>query len=165
MNDMEEIEGDARFVRGDVRDEATHAAVIRALECEEADVVLSDMAPHTTTDVETSHFRSVELARAALTAADAVLRSGGAMVVKIFAGADEPQFRDEMGDRFVKVRAFKPKASKKRSVEHYLIGSGFVPPDLRSNDDLSIDDDNDDDDANESPVGLTQVVLARDGIR
>ncbi len=162
---MDEIEGDARFVRGDVRDEAIHAAMVRALNCEEADVILSDMAPRTATDVETSHFRSIELARAALTAADAVLRSGGAMVVKLFAGTEEAQFREEMRDRFVKVRAYKPKASKKRSVEHYLIGDGFVPLELRSKDEVhGGDDDGDTYGSCNVSVGLAQVVLARDGI-
>ena len=154
---MEALNGDAKFVGGDIRNEATHAAIIRALDYEEADVILSDMAPHTTSDVETSHWRSIELGRAALSTADTILRSGGAMVVKIFAGADEADFRNEMRERFVKVRAFKPKASKKHSVEHYLVANGFVPLQLRS-DDVTGDDVLD----NGIPKGLSQVVLTRD---
>lgn len=130
VSDMDAIMG-ARFVRGDVRDEVTIQRIIQALSGREADVLLSDMAPNTGTDPGVAHIRSIELARAALGVAHSMLRSGGTFVVKVFSGPDEPQFRVDLDDSFADVRAFKPKACKKHSVEHYLVARRFVPLHLR----------------------------------
>ncbi|HJN73642.1 MAG TPA: RlmE family RNA methyltransferase [Myxococcota bacterium] len=91
----------------------------------EADVVLSDMAPRTTGDRFGDHVRQVALARRALELCDALLRTGGAFVVKVFDGEDAPAFTDEVRHRFERVKRVKPEATRSRSVEFFLVGTGF----------------------------------------
>lgn len=90
-----------------------------------ADAVLSDMAPPTTGDRYGDHLRQVALAEAALALATAVLRPGGAFVVKVFDGRDAPAFTKMVAARFQSVRRMKPKAVRSESVEFYLVATGF----------------------------------------
>lgn len=124
LEDMDEVPG-AVFVHGDAQNSLRE--IRKGLYGEEADVMLSDMAPKTSTDPLVSHVRSVELARTALNVAERLLRNGGTLVVKVFMGEDEPALRREISDKFVDVQAYKPKASrKKNSVEHYIVARRFV---------------------------------------
>ena len=92
---------------------------------ERFDVVLSDMAPNTTGDPRSDHFRSIHLTEQALEASGALLRPGGAMVVKVFEGEAYPEFLKAMGCRFTKTKGFRPKATRDVSREIFVIGSGF----------------------------------------
>ncbi len=158
---MDEVPG-AQFVRGDARLPTTQAAVVRTLGAE-ADVVLSDLAPNTLSDPGVSHLRSVELARAALAGARSVLRNGGTLVCKVFAGKEEPAFRKEVQECFLDVRAYKPKACRKGSVEHYIVAKGFVPDQLRGglNDEEQVENCSIFED--ELRPGESEVVVVRDG--
>ena len=93
-----------------------------------ADLVVSDMAPSTTGDRRGDHARQVALARRALEIAVALLRPGGRLVVKVFDGADAPAFADEVRVHFGEVRRLKPEATRKHSVEFFLVARGFAPP-------------------------------------
>lgn len=123
---MEPIPG-AVFIQGDMRSQSTHNYLLHALSQREADVVLSDMAPDTTGEKETNHVRIMDLADEALRLARSILRNGGTFCCKIFSGADEKRFREELRQCFVKVRAFRPAATRKMSPEIYYIAQGFVP--------------------------------------
>ena len=129
VNEMCPILG-AHFIRGDIRDASTSVRVARALGNTRADVVLSDVAPNTTSDAKLSHIRSISLAESALSFATNTLRNGGIFIVKIFSGAEEDQFRESLKKIFVNVKSARPKACKKRSVEKYYVASGFVHPHL-----------------------------------
>ena len=83
--------GGAVVVRGDVFDEHAPAALREAI-VGEADVVLCDMAAPATGHAPTDHLRTLALAEAALAFACEVLTDGGAFVVKVLQGADEPAF-------------------------------------------------------------------------
>lgn len=88
------------------------------------DVVISDMAPHTTgirdTDVAASH----ELVERAIDIATRVLVPGGKMLAKIFQGEGFERIRAKMREHFAEVRVIKPEASRKQSTEIYLVGIG-----------------------------------------
>lgn len=127
---MEAI-GGAVFVRGDMREEKTQRAVDRALQGQEADVVLSDMAPDTTGEGETNHVRSIALAELAAGTAERLLRNGGVLVVKVFSGSEEMEFRERLCESYTKVRAFRPAATRSASREVYYVAQGFVPEHLR----------------------------------
>jgi 23S rRNA (uridine2552-2'-O)-methyltransferase len=100
-------------------------ARIRALHAGPFDLVTSDMAPKTIGVKTTDEARSLELCRMALSVAVATLRPGGAFVVKVFMGGDFPAFRREVAARFGKVQVARPKATRERSFECYVVGTGF----------------------------------------
>jgi 23S rRNA (uridine2552-2'-O)-methyltransferase len=91
-----------------------------------ADLVCSDMAPSTTGDRGGDHLRQVALARRALELATLLLRPGGALVVKVFEGTEAPAFDGEVKARFDAVRRLRPDATRKRSVEYFLVATGFL---------------------------------------
>ncbi len=92
------------------------------------DVVLSDMAPSTTSSRFTDQMRSLELARLALNMAVRYLKKGGSLVIKIFASEDATSFRKEIALHFEKVSAFRPRSTQKSSKEFFYIATGFKGP-------------------------------------
>ncbi len=91
------------------------------------DVVLSDMAPHTTGIRDADVARSCELVERALEIASAVLVPGGKFLAKIFQGDGFEEVRAHMRPLFDDVRILKPEASKRESTEIYLAGIGRKP--------------------------------------
>lgn len=86
------------------------------------DLVVSDMAPHTTGIRDADTARSEELVERALVLSDASLRKGGHFVAKIFQGGGFDAVRASVRTRFETVRVIKPEASRKESFEIYLVG-------------------------------------------
>ncbi len=93
----------------------------------EADVVLSDMAPSTMGDHQTDAARSAGLAERALHLAEARLKPGGHLVVKVLEGGDVPALIKRMRSVFERVEQLRPQATRKRSTEMFLIGLGKRP--------------------------------------
>ena len=89
------------------------------------DVVISDLAPPTTGIRATDTSRSIALAGKALEIARALLKKKGDFVCKILEGEDIKGFKEEVSKDFRQVRLFRPKATRKRSREVYLVGQGF----------------------------------------
>jgi 23S rRNA (uridine2552-2'-O)-methyltransferase len=108
-----------QFIRSDVM---TMDIGWLAEEISPLDVVLSDLAPSTTGIRATDESRSLALAERAAQIAVALLIIGGHFVCKIFEGEDLHPFRQEVSGHFSHVRLFRPKATRKRSREVYLIG-------------------------------------------
>lgn len=90
-----------------------------------ADLVLSDMAPSTTGDRTGDHLRQIGLAERALQLACELLRPGGGFVAKVFEGADAQKYVDEVKRHFTTVRRMKPEATRSRSVEFFVVATGF----------------------------------------
>lgn len=90
-----------------------------------ADLVLSDMAPHTTGARLTDHVRQLELADLAFEAAVALLKPGGHFVVKVFDGEDAHAYCQRVNRRFQRTRRVKPEATREHSVEFFLLGLDF----------------------------------------
>ncbi len=88
------------------------------------DLVLSDLAPHTSGIKDADAYRSVELVEQVLVIADACLVEGGSLVAKVFQGVGFEDLREAVRQRFRTVRLLKPEASRKESVEIYLVGLG-----------------------------------------
>ena len=89
------------------------------------DLVLSDLAAAAMGHRATDHLRTMVLAEAAADFAVEVLAPGGAGVVKVLEGADEPTLFKKLSAVFDQVRRFKPAASRSGSTEHYLVARGF----------------------------------------
>jgi len=121
--EMEPIPG-VEFLQCDLLDAGAPEALKRALGGE-ADIVLSDMASPTTGHRETDHIRTLALFEAALDLAEEVLRPGGAFVGKVFQGGAANALLTRVKKRFSEVKHVKPPASRKESVELYLVATGF----------------------------------------
>ena len=113
-----------RFLQGDFASPDILRAVMEAAPY---DVVVSDAAPSTTGNRTLDTTRSLELARQVLAIAEKALRTGGHLTLKIFQGGGEKEILDWMRGRFALARAFKPKASRRDSMETYFVGTGFAP--------------------------------------
>jgi 23S rRNA (uridine2552-2'-O)-methyltransferase len=104
--------------------DAAPAALTEALRGA-ADLVLSDMAANTVGHAQTDALRTMALVEAAHAFAIEVLRPGGAFVAKVFAGGADAAFVAEMKRHFATVKHAKPPASRKGSVEWYVVAQGF----------------------------------------
>ncbi len=92
----------------------------------EVDLVLSDLAPHTSGIKWLDHQRSLDLAQRALEIAAWILKPKGGFLVKLFQGEDSLAFHNRMKDFFRQVDTEKPRSSRQASPEVYLIGRGFA---------------------------------------
>ena len=113
------------FVQADFRDDAGLAAVESALAGAEVDLVVSDMAPNLSGIDPVDQARSIHLGELALEFAISHLREGGDFLVKVFQGAGLVPFQKALSARFTKVYVRKPKSSRDRSRETFLVGKGF----------------------------------------
>ena len=104
--------------------DAAPAALEEALEGA-PDLVLSDMAANTVGHPQTDALRTMALVEAALDFACDVLQPGGAFVAKVFAGGADSQLVAEMKRNFKTVKHAKPPASRKGSVEWFVVAQGF----------------------------------------
>jgi len=90
-----------------------------------ADVVISDVSPNISGIWELDHARQIDLARKSLQVAISTLRSGGNFFVKVFQGDMLNDFFTEVKQHFISVRFIKPKASRAKSSELYILAMGF----------------------------------------
>jgi len=110
---------------GDITDPLTQDEIRRKLPGK-PDVVLFDVAPTISGVWEVDHARQIELAKVSLNIASSLLRLNGSFFVKVFQGDLLGEFINEMKHFFSLVRIVKPKASKARSSEIFLLGLGFT---------------------------------------
>ena len=115
------------FVQADFSTDEGLAAVAGALDGRRADLVLPDMAPNLSGIDAVDQARSVGLADLALAFAVDHLQPGGDFAVKVFQGSGLAEFERSMRERFAKVYVRKPRASRDRSREVFLVGKGFRP--------------------------------------
>ena len=87
-----------------------------------ADVVVSDVSPNICGVWEVDHARQVDLARRSLYIAACVLRRGGSFFVKVFQGELLDDFVVDVRREFRFVRLLKPKASRRKSSELFVLG-------------------------------------------
>ena len=113
------------FVQGDFREAAVLEAIEKAVGAAKVDLVLSDMAPNISGVDSADQAGSVHLAELALEFARARLKPNGALVVKLFQGEGFDGFMKDLRLAFDKVTLRKPKASRPRSREMYLVARGL----------------------------------------
>lgn len=109
-----------KTVVGDIMEAETFER-IKELLPDRIDVVLSDLAPDVSGAWEVDQFRQVELARAAMSLAREMLRPGGWFIVKVFQGPEYEMYLSEVREVFAFVKVVKPRASRKRSAEVYIV--------------------------------------------
>ena len=86
------------------------------------DVLLSDLSPQVSGAWDVDQLLQIELTRAALRFAEEFLRPDGWVVLKVFQGMDTQSFLEDLRKRLGYMKIYKPKASRRRSAEIYVVG-------------------------------------------
>jgi 23S rRNA (uridine2552-2'-O)-methyltransferase len=121
---MDAIAG-VHAIEADFEQDEGLAAVEKALDDAPVDLVVSDMSPNLSGIDVVDQARSIHLADLAFEFARTHLQPGGDLVVKVFQGAGLDAYQRNVRDHFTKTYLRKPKASRDRSREHYLVAKGL----------------------------------------
>ncbi len=122
--DFEPIEG-VQFIQGDFQEDAVLAQLEAALAGKPVDVVVSDMAPNLSGIAATDGARISNLIELAVDFAGKHLKPEGALVAKVFHGSGYNELVLLFRGQFKTVKVVKPKASRERSSETFLVGIGL----------------------------------------
>jgi 23S rRNA (uridine2552-2'-O)-methyltransferase len=122
MKNVQPIEApNVLTIVGDIADAETHR-LIETILPSAADVVISDVSPNVSGVWEVDHARQMDLAMTSLTFARKFLKANGNLFVKVFQGDLFEDFIDRVKRHFVRVKIVKPKASRTKSAEIYVLG-------------------------------------------
>jgi 23S rRNA (uridine2552-2'-O)-methyltransferase len=118
------------FIKGDFTEQSVLDEILGVLEKDDAknnklDVVISDMAPNISGVESIDLPRSIYLCELALELAREVLKPGGSLVVKLFQGQGSDEYLRDVRSSFRQVKIRKPKASRARSKEVYVVARNF----------------------------------------
>ncbi len=121
------------FIQGDFTEESVLNDILDVLNKDrknskintKADVVISDMAPNVTGVETIDQPKSIYLCELSLDMARLILKPGGSFVAKVFQGDGSDAFLKDVRASFKKVKIRKPKASRPRSREVYVVAQGF----------------------------------------
>ncbi len=123
---MDPIEG-VTFIHGDFREPEVLALLEAELTGRKADVVVSDMAPNLSGIDSADAARVEHLIELAIEFSQGHLKPEGALVAKVFHGSGYSQLVNLFKANFRQVKPLKPKASRDRSSETFLVGVGLKP--------------------------------------
>ena len=124
--DMQPI-GGVTFIQGDFREESVLRVLEQKINNTQVDLVIADMAPNISGVKDVDQAGAAYLTELALDFSKDWLKPGGNFVVKVFIGAGFEEILQNMRQMFDKVVTRKPKASRDRSSEVYLLGLGRKP--------------------------------------
>jgi 23S rRNA (uridine2552-2'-O)-methyltransferase len=124
---MEPVEG-VLFLQGDFREPQVLARLHEAMGGRQADVVISDMAPNLSGIESADAARIAHLVELAVDFAQAHLKPEGALVAKLFHGSGYSQLVKLFKETFRVVKPLKPKASRDKSSETFVVGIGPKRP-------------------------------------
>lgn len=113
------------FIQGDFREVAVLDQLHAVLDGVPVHLVMSDMAPNMSGNKGVDQPRAIYLGELALDTAKSVLTKDGSFLVKLFHGEGFEMFLNEVNRSFAKVVIRKPKASRSRSNEVYILAKGF----------------------------------------
>jgi 23S rRNA (uridine2552-2'-O)-methyltransferase len=113
------------FLQGDFTKDAVLERLIELLKDRQADLVISDMAPNMSGMKDIDLPRVMYLAELALDLARIVLKPDAVFLVKVFHGEGYEELQKALKSSFSSVKVRKPKASRARSSEIYLLAAGF----------------------------------------
>lgn len=123
--DFEPIEG-VTFIQGDFREDTVLTQLTESLAGRVVDVVISDMAPNLSGIATTDAARISHLVELAIDFCQHHLQKEGALVCKVFHGSGYTQLVDLFRQTFRVVKPIKPKASRDKSAETFLVGIGLI---------------------------------------
>jgi len=125
---MEPIEG-VTFLQGDFREDEVLGRLAIAMDGRLADVVVSDMAPNLSGIASADTARIAHLIELAIEFARQHMKPEGALVAKLFHGSGYAELTRLFKDNFRTVKPMKPKASRDKSSETFMVGIGLKRPD------------------------------------
>ena len=117
---MEPVNG-VEFIQGDFREEEVLQQLVDLLNGQKLDLVISDIAPNMSGNTVTDQARSFYLCELAYDFAISHLKPGGHFLIKVFQGAGYQEYVKLLRESFAEVLVRKPKASRDRSNEIYLL--------------------------------------------
>ena len=123
--DIEYLPG-AELIKGDFTTDEALAELMQCLDGAAVDLVISDMAPNLSGMKEIDQPRAMYLVELATEFAKTTLKPGGGLLAKCFDGEGIDQVRQEINKNFNQLSNVKPKASRPKSREIYLLGRGFL---------------------------------------
>jgi 23S rRNA (uridine2552-2'-O)-methyltransferase len=126
MLPMEPVEG-VSFIQGDFREPEVLARLQAAMAGRKADIVVSDMAPNLSGIESTDAARIAHLVELAIEFAAHHMKPEGVLVTKVFHGSGYSQLVKLFKETFRTVKPLKPKASRDKSSETFLVGMGLKP--------------------------------------
>lgn len=112
-------------LQGDFTEENTLKALLNVLGGRPVDLVISDMSPNISGVDIADKARAMYLSELALDFAFQVLKPGGAFLMKVFQGPGFSELYKGVQEKFTRVVSRKPKASRARSAEIYVLATGF----------------------------------------
>ncbi|HAK91435.1 RlmE family RNA methyltransferase [Massilia timonae] len=124
---MEPI-ADVQYIQGDFREEEVLTQLDEVLSGRKADLVLSDMAPNLSGISHADAARMEHLIDLAIEFSQLHLKPGGGLVVKCFKDMGFTQILEKFRTEFKTVKQIKPKASRDKSSEIFLLGRGLKNP-------------------------------------
>ena len=120
MDSFEQVE----FIQGDFTEESVYNQLMKTLNGQPVDLVISDLAPNLSGVRLVDQSKTMHLVELALDFAQQTLKPGGNFAVKVFEGEGLDEFRKTARGVFTKVLNRKPKASRDESRELYIVGKG-----------------------------------------
>ncbi len=117
--------GGVEFIQGDFREDSVLVELEQRLGDQAVDLVISDMAPNISGMSAIDQPRAMLLAELALELAERTLRPGGDLLVKLFQGEGSEGFLRSVRERFGRLQIRKPKASRPRSREVYVLARQY----------------------------------------
>lgn len=127
MLPMEPI-ADVQYIQGDFREEEVLGQLDELLQGRKADLVLSDMAPNLSGIPTADAARMEHLIDLAIEFSQIHMKPGGALLVKCFKDMGFTQILEKFRTEFKTVKQVKPKASRDKSSEIFLLGRGLKNP-------------------------------------
>ena len=123
--DMEPLPG-VTFIQGDFREDEALQALDGVLDGRQVDLVISDMAPNVSGVAAVDQPRAMHLCELALDFCVDRLRPGGGFVCKVFHGEGFDPWMRDVKKRFGRAVTRKPKASRPKSREVYLVAGNYL---------------------------------------
>jgi 23S rRNA (uridine2552-2'-O)-methyltransferase len=120
---------DVHFIQGDFREDEVLHQLEELLAGRKVDLVLSDMAPNLSGVAVTDAARIEHIIDLAIDFARAHMKPSGALLVKCFNGSGYTQLVEKFRQEFKNVTSKKPKASRDKSSEIFLLGKTLRNPD------------------------------------
>jgi len=121
---MEPVEG-VIFLQGDFREDEMNQQLLKVLDGRPVNVVASDMAPNLSGIESADAARIAHLVELAIEFSIQYLHPQGALITKVFHGSGYSQLAKLFKETFKVVKPFKPKASRDKSSETFLVGVGL----------------------------------------
>jgi 23S rRNA (uridine2552-2'-O)-methyltransferase len=125
INEIKPLDG-IKTIKGDFLDDDVKNQLLELLNNKKVDLVLCDIAPYTSGHKNTDHIRLINILEDILIFLEKNLAPNGNFVAKLFFGENIDELKKKYLSRFTKIKFVKPKASRRDSVEQYMICKGFI---------------------------------------